>query len=48
MSVTKVREIIAAIAAILFVIIMAGVGATMAGWNIPILSNIVKMFMGGQ
>lgn len=46
MSMTKVREAIAAIVAILFVLIMAGVGATMAGWNIPILSNIVKKLMG--
>ncbi len=45
MQMTKVREAIAAISAILLVIIMAGVGATMAGWNIPILSNIVKKLM---
>ncbi|HOK08168.1 MAG TPA: hypothetical protein PLT82_05845 [Candidatus Hydrogenedens sp.] len=46
MSITKVRETIAAIAAILLVLIMAGVGATMAGWNVPVISNIVKMIMG--
>lgn len=43
---TKVRETIAAISAIILVILMAGVGATLAGWNIPILTNIVKMIMG--
>ncbi|MGC8738142.1 MAG: hypothetical protein ACP5UA_05770 [Candidatus Hydrogenedens sp.] len=42
MKMTKIREAIAGIFAILFVLIMAGVGATMAGWNIPILSNIIK------
>ncbi len=46
MSMTKVREVIAAIAAILFVLVMAGVGATMAGWNIPVLSNIVNKLLG--
>ncbi|HOQ32257.1 MAG TPA: hypothetical protein PLA12_07080 [Candidatus Hydrogenedens sp.] len=45
MKITKVREAIAGIVAILFVLLMAGVGATMAGWNIPILSNIVKTIM---
>jgi len=45
MKITKVREAIAGIVAILFVLFMAGVGATMAGWNIPILSNIVKTIM---
>jgi len=37
---TKVREIIAAIFAILLVILFAAVGAALAGWNIPILRNI--------
>ncbi len=46
MKMTKLREVLAGIVAVLFVLIMAGVGATMAGWNIPILSNIVKMLMG--
>jgi len=46
MKVTKLREALAAIAAVVIVLIMAGVGATMAGWNIPILTNFIKMFMG--
>ncbi|MCX8064268.1 MAG: hypothetical protein N3G21_03765 [Candidatus Hydrogenedentes bacterium] len=46
MSMVKVRETIAAISAIILVLIMAGVGATMAGWNIPILSNIVRWALG--
>lgn len=46
MSIVKIRETIAAISAIILVLIMAGVGATMAGWHIPILSNIVKWALG--
>jgi hypothetical protein len=40
------REALAAIAAVVIVLIMAGVGAAMAGWNIPILTNFIKMIIG--
>ena len=36
----KVREKIAALVAIALVVIFASVGATVAGWNIPVLSDI--------
>jgi len=37
---TKIREKIAAVAAIIIVIIMVAVGGAVFGWDIPILSNI--------
>lgn len=40
MKMTKMREVFAAIFAIVIVVLMAAIGAAMAGWRIPILSAI--------
>ena len=40
MNMTKVREIIAAIVAVAVIIVMAAVGAALAGYRIPGLSII--------
>jgi len=37
---TKIREKVAALAAIVIVIILFAVGSAVFGWDVPILSNI--------
>jgi hypothetical protein len=40
MNMTKAREIFAAIAAVAVIVVMAAVGAALAGYRIPVLSII--------
>ncbi len=44
MNMTKVREKIAAIVTVLFILILFCVMAVAFGWNIPIVSDIAAKF----
>ena len=48
MSMTRMREAIAAIVALLLVFVMAVAATGVFGWNIPVLSNLANMLgIGG-
>ncbi len=49
MQMTKMREVVAAIVALLLVFVMAVAATGVFGWNIPVLSNLAEMMgIGGQ
>ena len=48
MKMTKLRQGIAAIVAILLVIVMLAVANVVFGWNLPLMSNITDAFGVGQ
>lgn len=49
MKTRKIREIIGVLVAVVMIVLFAAIGAAVAGWHIPVLSNITDALgIGGQ
>jgi hypothetical protein len=47
LSVVKMRGFIASVVAVILGLIVIGIAATFMGFNVPVISNIVRNVMGG-